>query len=112
MQNPPKFFIPLTKNLKPEALYQSVKKYVVSQFHLPLKDRRIFKLECEHNGTIKGIKSEVQVGEIIEFDKALVIAIFESDDWYVLCTKKQGASRGEISYIDKADAGKVVEFID
>jgi len=76
-----------------------------------ISDRRIYKLELGHNGTIKGIKSEVEVGNIIgEYDKSQVIAIFESESWYLVCERREGEKIGIPLYVDRDDVSKVIDF--
>jgi hypothetical protein len=111
MDNPPNFFIPSVKKLQPETIYQKLKKYAVSSSKMHISDRRIFRLELEHNGTLKGIKSDIEVGGTIgEYDKTQVITIFESESWYIVFIKRKGKKLGIPLYIDGEDVTEVIEF--
>ena len=111
MDSPPNFFIPSVKKSKPETIYQKLKEYAVSSSQMHVSDRRIFRLELEHKGTLNGIKSEVEVGGTIgEHDKAQVIAIFESESWYLVYTRRKGEKIGSPLYIEGKDVTEVIEF--
>ena len=109
MDTPPKFFIPLYSNRTSEELYQIIKARNTSPSY-PITDRRIFKLVVEHKGPIKITPVEVQVGKQLGEHDEVVVAIFESQGWYLVCTLNQGAVAGSPKYIDAEYCNQVVEF--
>jgi hypothetical protein len=102
-----KFFIPLYKNPEEtEKFYQAIKQSALSTTGYPLTERRIFKLEFQHNG----IKFEDEVGEITDTNHEYVIAILESEAWYLVCTPSRGALVGTPMYVGKHDTSHVEDF--
>ena len=63
-----------------------------------------------HKGPIKIAPIEVQVGKQSGKHDEIVVAIFESKGWYLVCTLNQGAVAGSHKYIDAADVVQVVDF--
>jgi len=105
----PVFFIPLLSNRTSEELYQIIKTRNTSPSY-PITDRRIFKIVVEHKGTIKTPPMEVQVGKPLGERDEIVVAIFESKGWYLICTLNQGVVAGSPKFIDRVDVTQVVDF--
>ena len=104
-----RFSVPLVAKGKPEELYQGIKRRL-SCPRYPLTNRRIFRLEMEHNGTIKVGRTQIEVGKRLYEGGEFVVAIFETIGWYLVCTKTRGALSGTPHYIDGQDVIEVVDF--
>ena len=53
---------------------------------------------------------EVQVGKPLGERDEIVVAIFESKGWYLICTLNQGVVAGSPKFIDRVDVTQVVDF--
>ena len=107
-----KFFVPLVAANRFEEIYLRVKQYVQSQSpYSVITNRRIFRLVLEHNGTLKVLGQYIlEVGKPVHDNGETVIAIFEIEVWYLICTKSRGALKDVPTWIDGQDVVAVVEF--
>ena len=98
-----RFIIPMTINPKSEEAYLKIKQYIVNLTGFALTNRKIRKLEIEHNGPVKTTKTELEVGKNRCNGNDIVVAILETKGWYIVCTKSRAALTGSPSYIDAKD---------
>jgi hypothetical protein len=93
-----------------EELYKSLRDYVQSTTGFAITNRRIYKLETEHNGAVKVGKSEISVGKRLGEGGEIVVAIFEIKDWYMVCTQSRGAFMDSPVYVSGSDVTLAIEF--
>jgi hypothetical protein len=63
----------------------------------------------EHHGVVNVSRMTVQIGSRF-YEDGPVVAIFETEGWYMICTKTRGALVGSPKYIDGNDVVEAVEF--
>ena len=101
-----KFFVPQAAPGAAEASYREIKQALVSQFRLPITDRRIFAVN--YTNSKKHWYAEVGALEEQE-DRYEILAIFESKQYIVFTRSRHGAA-GPIILIDKTEVTDVEDF--
>lgn len=101
-----KFFIPRTLPAEVEGAYAGIKDVLLSQFRLPIQDRRIFRLS--YTNSKKHWIAEV--GQVEQQERRYeVLAIFESKQ-YIVFTRTPRGTAGPIILVDKTEATAVEDF--
>lgn len=72
---------------------------------LRLSDRRVFQLNYAHNG----LPLAAEVGQR-DVDGEVVLAIFQCDNAFVVCTPSRGGAVGSPILVGKADVRTVEDF--
>ncbi|WP_193194718.1 hypothetical protein [Nostoc sp. MG11] len=93
-----KFFVPAAKDdVKAEQVYGAIAKSVQA----PITEKRIWKLRWRDNGT----DIECEVGKPLpssyQTGKELVLAIFDCENYYKICTLTRGGVKGEPILVGK-----------
>ena len=88
-----------------------VRAYLECQTGFSTTDSHIFQLVLEHHGAVNVSRMTVQIGSRF-YEDVPIVAIFETEGWYMICTKTRGALAGSPKYIDGNDVVEVVEFRD
>lgn len=87
-----KFFIPATDyDEHAELVYQSVKKSLTDQYGHKVSNARIRQITVIRNGKA----TTDTVGERSSLNGEIVVAIFDADTVYLVCTAFRGVARGE-----------------
>ena len=101
-----KFFMPHTGRVEAEASYREIKSTLVSQFRLPITDRRIFNLSYVNSKR----KWHAEVGRMEEQEGQYeVLSIYESKQFIIFTRTKRGAA-GHIILVDKNEVTTVEDF--
>ncbi len=104
-----KFFVPAAKDdVKAEQVYGAIAKSVQA----PITERRIWKLHSRHNE----IDMECEVGKPLpsyyQTGKELVLAIFDCENLYKICTLTRGGVKGEPILAEKNSQSSATYFLD
>ncbi|MBN3899930.1 MAG: hypothetical protein HWQ41_33075 [Nostoc sp. NOS(2021)] len=104
-----KFFVPAAKdNIKAEQVYSAI----AQSLKAPITEKRIWKLQWRDNET----DMECEVGKPLppsyQTGKELVLAIFECENLYKICTLSRGAVKGEPILVGKNFQSSVTYFSD
>jgi hypothetical protein len=104
-----KFFVPAAKDdVKAEQVYGAIAKSIQA----PITEKRIWKLRWRDNGTDleceigKPLPSSYQTG------KELVLAIFDCENSYRICTLTRGGVKGEPILVGKNSQSSAIYFSD
>ncbi|QQR52560.1 hypothetical protein IPG36_00280 [bacterium] len=101
-----RFFIPHTSPVQEEEVYAGIKKALLSQFRLPIVDRRIQSLSYFNSKR----HWHAQVGQMEQQERRYdVWAIFESKQYIVFTRTPLGAA-GPIILVDKTEVTAVQDF--
>ena len=100
------FHLPQYEADSTEQAYQSIRKSLVSQFRMPIEERRVFALN--YLNSKRRWRAEVGALEQQEHQYQ-ILAIFESKQFIVYTRSKQGFS-GPIILVDKAEVTLVEDF--
>jgi hypothetical protein len=102
-----KFFMPGVKDDKTaENLYSGIRKFVFQKIDFELTDRRFFSLDYLHDGK----HYVAQVGQHSSMTGEMVVAIFESNDLYLVCTPTRCVFRGEPILVGKHAVTSITDF--
>jgi len=104
-----KFFVPAaTDDAKAEQVYSAIANSVKA----PITEKRIWKLQWRHNE----IDIEAEVGKPLpsafETGKQLVLAIFDCETLYKICTLSRGGVKGEPILVEKNDSSSATYFLE
>ncbi|MBH8554828.1 hypothetical protein I8751_21225 [Nostocaceae cyanobacterium CENA357] len=104
-----KFFVPAANDhTRAEHVYYAIAKYAQA----PITEKRIWKLQWLHNG----INMECEVGKTLpsyyQTGKELVLAIFECEGLYKICTLTRGGVKGEPVLVEKNSQSSATYFSD
>lgn len=92
------FFVPATEDLaQAHRVWQACRLLAEEQVGRPVTDQAYFQLNYSHNG--KPMVAEVGKADI---DGEIVVAILETADMFLICTKNRGAARGLPILVDRA----------
>jgi hypothetical protein len=102
-----KFFVPAAKDdLKAEQVYSAI----ANSVNAPITAKRIWKLQWRHYD----IEMECEVGKPLpsyyQTGKELVLAIFDCEDLYKICTLTRGGVKGEPILAAKNSQSSVTYF--
>ncbi len=102
-----KFFVPAANDhIRAEHVYNAIAKYAQA----PITEKRIWKLQWLHNG----MNMECEVGKTLpsscQTGKELVLAIFECENLYKICTLTHGGVKGEPILIEKSSQSSAIYF--
>lgn len=103
------FFVPAAKdNIKAEQVYSAIARSV----NAPITEKRIWKLQWRDHE----IDMECEVGKPLpsfyQTGKELVIAIFECENLYKICTLTRGGVKGEPILAGKNSQSSATYFSD
>ena len=103
-----KFFIPAANDhTRAEDVYYKIAKFAQA----PITQKRIWKLKWLENG----VNIECEVGKSLPYPyptgKELVLAIFECDNLYKICTLTHGAVKGKPLLVAKNPQTLVTYFL-
>jgi hypothetical protein len=104
-----KFFIPAANDhTRAEDVYNKIAQFAQA----PIPQKRIWKLSWLENG----VNIESQVGKplppLYPTGKELVLAIFECQNLYKICTLTHGAVKGKPVLVAKSPHSSVTYFVD
>ncbi|MEH2260412.1 hypothetical protein [Nostoc sp.] len=104
-----KFFVPAAKDaIKAEQVYSALAQSV----KVPITEKRIWKLQWRD----KEIDMECEVGKSLpssyQTGKELVLAIFECENLYKICTLTRGGVKGEPILVVKNSQSSATYFSD
>ncbi|MEH2241663.1 hypothetical protein [Nostoc sp.] len=104
-----KFFVPAAKDdVKAEQVYSAIAQSVKA----PITEKRIWKLQWRDNE----IDMECEVGKPLpssyQTGKELVLAIFECENLYKICTLTRGGVKGEPIFAGKNSLSSATYFLD
>ncbi|MEH2443190.1 hypothetical protein [Nostoc sp.] len=104
-----KFFVPAAKdNIKAEQVYSAIAKSLKA----PISEKRIWKLQWRD----REIDMECEVGKPLpssyQTGKELVLAIFECENLYKICTLSRGGVKGEPILVGKNSQSSITYFLD
>jgi hypothetical protein len=102
-----KFFVPAANDrIRAEHVYNAIAKYAQA----PITEKRIWKLRWLHNG----MNMECEVGKTLpsyyQTGKELVLAIFECEELYKICTLTRGGVKGEPVLVEKSSQSSATYF--
>ena len=104
-----KFFVPAAKDdIKAEQVYSAIARSVEA----PITEKRIWKLQWRD----REIDMECEVGKALpssyQTGKELVMAIFECENLYKICTLSRGGVKGEPILVSKNSLSSATYFSD
>ncbi|WP_414517067.1 hypothetical protein [Nostoc sp. PCC 9305] len=104
-----KFFVPAAKDdIKAEQVYSAL----AQSLKAPITEKRIWKLEWRD----REIDMECEVGKPLpsfyQTGKELVLAIFECENLYKICTLTRGGVKGEPILVGKNSQSSATYFSD
>ena len=94
-----------------KAYNARIRAYLEMLTGFPVTDSNIFQLVMEHHGAVNVSRMTVQVG-MRSFTSEPIVAIFEINSWFQVCTKSLGALAGSPKYINGKDVVEVVKYRD
>lgn len=102
------FFVPAASSAE-EALkvYEATRQFSEEQLGRKTKPKRIERICFDHDGHTW----EAVVGEQFTEINELVIAIFEMDQLFIVCTPNRGVLRGEPYLVGKNSTRHYAEFL-
>ena len=104
-----KFFVPKIKDANQfEEVYRGIAKFVGA----PIGDKRIWKLHWCHNGRIFDCEVGHPMPPYYEMGDDPVIAIFDCDGLYKICTINRGGVRGGPVLAGKDHDSEAIYFED
>jgi len=104
-----KFFVPAAKDdIKAEQVYGAIAQSVQA----PITEKRIWKLRWRDNET--DLESEVgkPLPSFYQTGKELVLAIFDCENFYKICTLTRGGVKGEPILAEKNSQSSAIYFSD
>ncbi|MEH1774215.1 hypothetical protein [Nostoc sp.] len=104
-----KFFVPVAKDdIKAEQVYSAL----AQSLQAPITEKRIWKLQWHD----RKIDMECEVGKPLsssyQTGKELVLAIFECENLYKICTLTRGGVKGEPILVGKNSQSSAIYFSD
>ncbi len=104
-----KFFVPAARDdIKAEQVYSAIAQSVKA----PITEKRIWKLQWRD----REIDMECEVGKALpssyQTGKELVLAIFECENFYKICTLTRGGVKGEPILVGKNSQSSAIYFSD
>ncbi|MBN3886730.1 MAG: hypothetical protein V7K64_02170 [Nostoc sp.] len=104
-----KFFVPVAKDdIKAEQVYSAL----AQSLQAPITEKRIWKLQWRD----RKIDMECEVGKPLsssyQTGKELVLAIFECENLYKICTLTRGGVKGEPILVGKNSQSSAIYFSD
>ncbi|MEH2227663.1 hypothetical protein [Nostoc sp.] len=104
-----KFFVPAAKDdIKAEQVYSAL----AQSLKAPITEKRIWKLQWRD----REIDMECEVGKALpssyQTGKELVLAIFECENFYKICTLTRGGVKGEPILVGKNSQSSAIYFSD
>ncbi|MEH2232249.1 MAG: hypothetical protein V7K71_21925 [Nostoc sp.] len=104
-----KFFVPAAKDdIKAEQVYSAI----AQSLKAPITEKRIWKLQWRD----REIDMECEVGKALpssyQTGKELVMAIFECENLYKICTLTRGGVKGEPILVSKNSLSSATYFSD
>lgn len=104
-----KFFVPAAKDdIKAEQVYSAL----AQSLKAPITEKRIWKLQWRD----REIDMECEVGKALpssyQTGKELVLAIFECENLYKICTLTRGGVKGEPILVEKNSQSSAIYFSD
>ncbi len=104
-----KFFVPAAKDeAKAEHVYTSI----ANSLKAPITPKRIWQLRWNNN--LRDITCEVgkPLASDYQTGKELVLAIFDCENFYKICTLTRGGFEGEPILVEKNSQSSVTYFVD
>jgi hypothetical protein len=101
------FFVPHTSPAEADEAYKDIKASLISQFRLPILERRIFSLSYLNSKK----RWRAEVGQLEQQERRYeILAIFESKQYIVFTRAANTGSPGPIILVDKAEVTASEDF--
>ncbi|SDD89227.1 hypothetical protein [Sporomusa acidovorans] len=95
-----KFFLPAAENNdQTQSVYNQIKQFAQETTSWPIRETRIFSIQFRNDGK----EYYAEVGKVENLTGDLVIAIFESELTYLICTKYRGVLKDMPIIVGKKD---------